>query len=217
MATPPVVTSSYLQYLPTPYQDDAFMGRFLLIFESILSPIEQTIDGVASYFDPRLAPEDWLPWLASWMGVELDENWPIERRRQLVARAAELLRIQGTRRALREHIELYAGRLPLIVENFSGLRLGQDGLMGVNAQLGERQPHSIDVTVIADRPLDERVLRGIIETHKPAQVGYTLQIRSTADLRPGDPPSSLSDGIRSPAKPDQPIEPPIAVTSGESA
>jgi phage tail-like protein len=206
--------SSYLQYLPTPYQDDGFMGRFLLIFESILSPIEQTIDGVASYFDPRLAPADWLPWLASWMGIELDENWPIERRRQLIARGAELLRIQGTRRGLREHIELYAGQPPLIVENFSGLRLGQDGLMGVNARLGEPQPHSIDVTVIAERVLDERVLRGIIETHKPAHVGYTLQISAAADLRPDSPPSLLSDDIQNGSALDEPDETPTAVPSG---
>jgi phage tail-like protein len=173
--------SSYMQYLPTPYQGDGFLSRFLLIFESILAPIESTIDNAASYFDPRLTPPEWLPWLASWMGLELDENWPLERRREVVARAAGLLRIQGTRRALREHIELYAGHSPLIVENCSGIRLGQDAVMGVNTRIGDLQPHTIHVTVVGDRPLDERVLRGIIEAHKPAHVAYTLEMFPAQD------------------------------------
>jgi phage tail-like protein len=168
--------SSYLQYLPMPYQGDQFMGRFLLIFESILGPIEGTIDNAASYFDPRITPVEWLPWLASWMGLELDENWPLARRRELVARAAELLRIQGTRRGLREHLTIYAGRVPLIVENFNGVRLGQDAVMGINSRIGELLPHSLDITVLADRPLDEQVVRGIIELHKPAHVAYTLTL-----------------------------------------
>src|SRR5882757_3303547 len=81
---PTSLTSSYLQYLPAPFHADPFVGRFLLIFESILSPIERTIDNVATYFDPRLTPPELLPWLASWVGLELDENWPIAQQRQLV-------------------------------------------------------------------------------------------------------------------------------------
>jgi phage tail-like protein len=177
---PPTV-SSYLQYLPAPYQGDRFMGRFLLIFESILAPIERTIDNGASYFDPRVTPVEFLPWLASWLGLELDENWPLERRRELVARGAELLRIQGTRRGLREHLAIYAGRTPLIIENTSGARLGQDSVMGINARIGEPLPHTLDITVLADRPLDERVVRGIIETHTPAHVAYTLTMYPAED------------------------------------
>src|SRR5258708_4559670 len=174
--------SSYLQYLPTPYQGDAFLGRFLRIFESILGPIEQTIDGVANYFDPYLTPVEMLPWLASWIGVELDENWPVAQRRELLVEAADLLRRQGTRRALREHLRLYVGQPPLIVENFSGLRLGQDGVLGVNSRLGALEPHTIGVTVVTDHDVDERVLRGIVESHKPAHVGYTLELyRGDAD------------------------------------
>src|SRR4029077_9651773 len=119
---PTLAASSYLQYLPAPFHEEPFVGRFLLIFESILSPIERTIDNVASYFDPRLTPPEMLPWLASWVGLELDENWPLAQQRQLVLWATRLYRWRGTRRALREHLRLYTGRTPLIVENFDGLR-----------------------------------------------------------------------------------------------
>ena len=185
MPMPP--TSSYLQYLPAPFHADPFVGRFLLIFESILSPIERSIDNLASYFDPRLTPPELLPWLASWVGLELDENWPLAQQRQLVLWAARLYRWRGTRRALREHLRLYTGRTPLIVENFDGMRVGQDASLGVNSTLGASgaRPHWITVTVLSERPaeLDERIVRQIIELEKPAHVGYTLQIRGVTDER----------------------------------
>jgi phage tail-like protein len=177
-----VGVSSYVQYLPAPYQLDPFVGRFLLIFESILGPIEQTIDTLASYFDPRLAPPELLPWLASWVGVELDEHWPLERRRQLIVWAARLYGLRGTRRGLREHLRLYTGRTPLIVENFDGLRLGQDAVLGLSTQVGSDSPraNALHVTVFADASdaLDERIVRQIIELEKPAHVAYTLEIRA---------------------------------------
>jgi len=174
------ISSSYLQYLPAPFHADPFMRRFLMIFETVLGPIERTIDNVAYYLDPRLTPPELLPWLASWVGLELDENWPLPQQRQLVLWAVSLYRWRGTRRALREHLRLYTGRTPLIVENFAGLRVGQDGGLGVNTRLGDApRPHWLSVTVLADRPeeLDERIVRQIIELEKPAHVGYTLEIR----------------------------------------
>ena len=170
--------SSYLQYLPAPYHEDPFLARFLLIFESILEPIERTIDNLRYYFDPRVAPEEFLAWLASWVGVELDEHWTLSQQRELIAQAALLHRWRGTRRGLREHVRLYVGRPPLIVENFDGFRLGQDAMLGVTTRLGEQQPHTIAVTVLAEDPqcIDEQVVRRIIESQKPAHVAYTLRI-----------------------------------------
>jgi phage tail-like protein len=178
-APPHIPSSSYVQYLPAPYQSDDFVGRYLMIVESILGPIERMTDSMANYFDPRLAPAELLPWLASWVGVELDENWPTRRQRALILHAAELQRWRGTRRALRLHLSLYTGRDPLIVENFDGMRLGQDAMLGANTRIGSApRPHSIGVTVFAECPdeVDEAVLRHIIESEKPAYVQYALEV-----------------------------------------
>jgi phage tail-like protein len=171
--------SSYLQYLPAPYQTDAFLGHFLLIFEAILGPIEQTIDMLMHYFDPRIAPAELLPYLAAWVGIELDENWTLQRRRELIYSAVTLYRWRGTRRGLREHLRVYTGRPPLIVENFAGLRLDQDGALGETAALGEPRPNWLQITVLAEPAagIEERVVRQIIEFQKPAHVGYSLEIR----------------------------------------
>jgi phage tail-like protein len=167
-----------IRYLPAPLQDDGFLARFLLIFEDVFRSIETVVDNLPEYFDPQLTPEGMLPWLASWLGLELDENWAVDKRRELTRRIAELYRCRGTRRALREHIAIYAGRPPLIVENFDGLRLGQDSVMGVNARIGSARPHHISVTVVAGESevLDENVLRNIVEIEKPAHVTYDLAL-----------------------------------------
>jgi phage tail-like protein len=174
-----IAPSTYLAYLPSPYQGDEFLGRFLRIFEDVLGPIELTVDEIASYFDPLLTPEELLPWLASWVGVELDERWPVARRRALVARAAELYRWRGTRRGLREHLRIYTGYDPLIVENFSGMRLGQDAALGRNTRLGQPSDHWLAITVLANEDeVDEATLRRIIEAEKPAHVGYAIEIQA---------------------------------------
>jgi phage tail-like protein len=185
-----VSPSSYLQYLPAPYHADASLGRFLRIFECILGPIEQRIDTIAWCFDPLLTPPELLPWLASWVGMDLDENWPLARRRQLVRWAAQLYRWRGTRLGMRTHLALYTGYPPLIVENFEGLRLDQDGGLGTNARLGSTRQDWISVTVLVRcvEEVDESIVRHIIEFQKPASVAYRFTIAVAPD-------ASRSDGV----------------------
>jgi phage tail-like protein len=206
--------STYLQYLPAPFHADSFVGRYLMIVETIFSSIERTVDNVHYYFDPAVTPEEFLPWLASWVGVELDENMPVAKRRAAIALAGSLYRWQGTRRALREHLRAYAGRPPLIVENFDGMRLGQDAALGVNTQLGQPRPNTVAITVLVDRleDVDEDVLRRIVEREKPAHVGYVLELRAQGQPRPAAT-SGLSGGNGAhPPDPDLPpaVAPPVA-------
>jgi phage tail-like protein len=150
-----------------------------MIVERILSTIERTIDNVPHYFDPATTPEELLPWLAGWVGLELDQNAPLIKRRRALSRAAGLYRWQGTRRALREQLAEYTGQRPLIVENFDGLRLGNDAMLGVNTVLGQACPHSMTITALTDdvQEVDEGVVRRIVEGEKPVHVGYSLEIR----------------------------------------
>ena len=104
--------SSYLEYLPALYQDDEFMGQFLLIFESILKPVDNTVGNLELYFDPQMIPEPLLPWLSSWVDLALDPTWPLERRRELVKSAAELYRWRGTRRGLAEYLRIIPAATP---------------------------------------------------------------------------------------------------------
>lgn len=161
--------SSYLHYLPPIYHDNNFLGRFLLIFESILGPIERIIDHIQCYFDARITPEMMLPWLASWVGLALNENLSIEKRRRLIGCAARLYRWRGTRTGLSEFLRIYAEVDPLIIEPGREAAYGEPSL----------PPHVFKVILEVPDPtqLDRSLVEQIIETQKPAHTGYRLDIR----------------------------------------
>jgi phage tail-like protein len=151
--------TSYLQYLPRIYQEDPasgwFLERFLSLFEHFLSGLEDEIANIARYFDPASTTIEFLPWLASWLALTLDENWPEEKRRELVKRACHLFTMRGTLRGLQELVELYTGHRFVILEHFkmrrwltlgdntilgcNSLLWGKGGALGVNTELGGLQ------------------------------------------------------------------------------
>jgi len=159
--------SSYLKYLPAIYSADDFMGRFLLIFESILSPIDRTVGNLHYYFDAQMAPPEMLPWLASWLGLALDERWPDDQRRALILAAVELYQWRGTRRGLSEFLRLYTGITPEIIE----LGVGRRGATAADAF-----KFTVRLRVPDPAQVDRSVVEAIIEAEKPAHTGYTVEI-----------------------------------------
>ncbi|WP_330306023.1 MULTISPECIES: phage tail protein [unclassified Streptomyces] len=95
--------------LPALYADDDFAQRFTAGLDTVLAPVFATLDNLPSYLDPRVAPSDFLAWLASWVGAADDPRWPVELRREAVVRAVELHRWRGTRRGLVEGLRLALG------------------------------------------------------------------------------------------------------------
>ena len=56
-------------------------------------------------FDPALAPDDFLNFLATWVAASIDENWPVERQRAFIAQSVMLDRRRGTLAGLTDYIE----------------------------------------------------------------------------------------------------------------
>ena len=153
--------SIYLRDLPIIYQEDDFIGRFLLIFESIWEPLEQRQDHIAMYFDPRTCPEPFLGWLGGWLALSLNDGWPESRKRLLVERAMDLYRARGTTDGLRQMIEVCTGLSPEI-EEVAG------------------EPFVFRVTVAASSgdDVDRQLVEQLIVANKPAHAGYRLEFRT---------------------------------------
>ena len=114
--------SSYLRYLPAVYQEDDssryFLERFLSLFETFFSKLEDKTYHVTSLFDPAAVPGEFLHRLAAWLGIVVDENWSEEKLRLLIKKAMDLYRKRGTCAGIEEMIELYTGIKPYIIEHF---------------------------------------------------------------------------------------------------
>ncbi|HEX5416464.1 MAG TPA: phage tail protein, partial [Chloroflexota bacterium] len=170
--------SKYIRFLPRIYQSDQFLSRFLLIFQSLLDPVEQSVDNIPNYIDPDLTPPRFLPWLASWVGVTLDPDLDESTQRTLIRNAVRISRWKGTRRGLREELQIRSGARPLIVENFDGMRVGQDAALGMNTYLGAIHDGSIAVTLAtsSDRALALADAERLIAEIKPAHVGQIVRL-----------------------------------------
>jgi len=115
---------SLRRFLPAVFAEDpngaSFTDRFLSIFDTTLRSVERKIDNEACYFDPLSTPAtplvpgsvDFLTWLASWIGVSLDRQTPLQQRRLLVKEAGKLQSIRGTRFALWKQLLLFLGIEP---------------------------------------------------------------------------------------------------------
>ena len=118
---------SLRRYLPGVYGmgpiSADFTDRFTALFDTTLRSIESRIDTAHELFDPSTAPAerpraktregqpvvDVLTWLASWIGVTLDRQWPEAIRRALLKRATKLYGQRGTVAGLRDLLLTFLG------------------------------------------------------------------------------------------------------------
>lgn len=112
--------------------DEDPMRRFLFIFQHLMTTITDKIDRIVDLTDPLLCEPKFLPWLASWVGFELDESLPVHQQRELVRRAIRLMRTRGTRLGIEEMVRVLTSA-PVRVEERrrpAPAALGQAVLIG---------------------------------------------------------------------------------------
>jgi phage tail-like protein len=159
--------------LPGLYQDDRLTSGLTAAFDEVLAPAVGSIDNFAAYLDPALTPEDFLEWLGGWVGLLLDETWPIERRRALVAVAADLYRQRGTAAGLQMHVKLFTATEVEIVET---------GASAWSITPGAAVPgtEGFTVTVRVKPPnkgtIDRQKLDALVAAAKPAHVAHIVEI-----------------------------------------
>jgi phage tail-like protein len=104
---------SYLDYLPAIYRNESqcgdFLLRFLSLFESMYQDVEGEIRHLPALFDAKATPEEFLGWLAEWLGLELDENWSDAKQRRILGEIFRLYAQRGTAAGLRQMLKRFAG------------------------------------------------------------------------------------------------------------
>lgn len=129
--------AKFLRYLPELYESDDFTSRFLMLFESFWKPLSSQIAQVENHFDPALTPPEFLPWLASWIGLPVEESLPVDRLRAMIKQAIVLFQYRGTAQALKTYLEIYTnGKVSIIEQRADNFVLGTVDQLGENIALG---------------------------------------------------------------------------------
>ncbi|HEU5387290.1 MAG TPA: phage tail protein I [Streptosporangiaceae bacterium] len=178
-----------LQRLPRTYRDDAvaaaFLWRYLAMIDGVLSEMDWRARQRDLLFDPRGAPAEVLPWLASLIGLTLDQRWPEPARRAVLAEAICLFRRRGTVPGLKRMLEMYLQSPVAIIETFQlrgrggafvggaeGAPDGSSAVVGTSLRVGGGV--SLDTGLQAARPPDA------FATH-----AHRFSVLISGDLDPG--------------------------------
>jgi phage tail-like protein len=163
-----------LRRLPALYAEDraaeSFLQRYLATFDGLLHDLDLRAGCRDLLVDPASTPVEALGWLASFLGLVVDDRWAEAARRRLVAEIAALYRRRGTVWALGRYIELFLageaaddrtrpGVAPVIVEHFrlrgaGGPVLGGDAPLSSRSVLGAGFRVGGEVGSLDDEPLD---------------------------------------------------------------
>jgi phage tail-like protein len=155
--------------LPRAYPDEPFLGRFLLAFEAVLTGLpsrpglQQAVDGVVDLLDPATTREEFLPWLAGWVGLGLRADWDVPTRRAFVAEIVPLYRLRGTREGLRRMLTLYTGQ-PVEIDD----ELAPPHFFTVRLTLAQADPDQL-------RRI-QQIARAIVDQEKPSHTFYALEV-----------------------------------------
>ncbi len=205
----PQRVSRYSQYLPAILQGDPFLSGWLLAIERCLSDrpaepddplpqqpgLESLIDRIHTYFQAvpspqasQVTPNEFLPWLASWVALSLRDDWPNDLKRRFISQMVPLYRLRGTKAGIKRLLELYTGEEVTIYEL-------------------PNSPHYFQVEMtLSINPRDrdrlrrqQQIARAILDQEKPAHTFYSLQVLT--------PSLQIRNDPTDPDHPDAPIDP----------
>lgn len=199
--------------VPAVYQEDPLFAELCHAFDELISPLVSAVDCFAAYLDPRLAPDDFLPWLADLVGCAEPSQDP-DAARALIADAVSAHGVRGTPGAIRSVAARTAG-VPedhVAVDDPGGTRWSTLALTAHDWPAGRAAvrvliPHGRDPDDVAS---DVRAaLQAEAGVHCPLEVEVVL---------PPDPAPTVS-AAPEPAPPDTPgpvpAEPPTAPPAPE--
>lgn len=162
-------------FLPAVLQEDTLLQQWTEGLDQVVAPVIATLDCLDAYLDPWLTPPDFLLWLAEWVGAEVDENWPIDRRRTVVAGAAVGHRHRGT-----------VGGLRRILEDATGgtVEVTDTGGVSWSPRPGPRRPVPtepavhLSIQVPDPEEISIRALDALVRAAVPVHVAVTLEVIS---------------------------------------
>lgn len=174
---------SWISYLPEIYQREdknQFFERFLAIYQTMYEELNEKIREFPYLMDVDYANQEFLEWLAKWIGIAESYVWSAEQLRRLLKNAVKLYKLRGTRQAITEFVKLYTnGTEVYIVENFQIKQYKNKKNEELFERLYGNNPYQFQVIVKeSDVPTvrEYQTLIKIIEEVKPAYMELELVV-----------------------------------------
>jgi len=186
--------------VPQPGLEEILGGGAIADPDRILEPSnseKKTLAGIQRYFEPgvrlqnnqlqlldplKSTPTEFLPWLASWVGLTLRQDWNDTEKRQFISQIVPLYRQRGTKQGLENLLRAYTG-LPgnnVEIREFTQSMQVGNTFVGINTVVGGGAPYYFLVKMSLPAPdpeaklRKEQIARAIIDQEKPAHTYYDL-------------------------------------------
>ncbi|MGR4882456.1 phage tail protein [Streptomyces sp. LARHCF249] len=157
--------------LPEVYAESDFAVRFTAAFDDLLAPVHVTLDCLDSYFDPRLAPVDFLDWLAGWVLAGDTAQLSEERRRTAVGEALTAHRRRGTLAGLTARLSLLGIDAEVRDSGGTAWSATPNGPLPGTA----RGPLVVRPRLPEDPAGCLRVVASVVDEHRPAHVPCLIE------------------------------------------
>jgi phage tail-like protein len=170
-----------LRQLPVLMQQDDFTARFLRIFEEVAAGLIHSVDTIGVAADLSLAPDEFVPWLGSWIAAPADPEagrHPL-RERDWTRAQTRALGARGTKAGLEQVLTVLSGGHPVEIEDGGGIyRAGQcpegeTGWARVTMPLpGGADPDSVERLIRAEVPIGvevELVVTSLVPRPRPPE------------------------------------------------
>lgn len=173
--------------LPKPLVDEADPTRaplapqLLRPVEHLLGKVFEKLDAISDYSNPERTDPEFLPWLASWMGLALRTDWTESQQREVLRQILPLYRMRGTRQGIEQYLKIYVGDGVHIPDEdpapfkVGTTRIGGDQASGV---IGGVRPYHFVVNVkfasVAERQAKTMAVTAVLNIEKPAHTTFWM-------------------------------------------
>ena len=212
-----VAKASWVRFLPQLYQEttsgkNGLLHEFMWIFQQLHDRVTQQVTDSALLYRPLDTDPRFLEWLASWIALHLDPDWPDEKKRKWLRFAPALYSMRGTKAALSELLEMYTGVKPEILENqwpFEPFRVGVSSEIGTTSTI--LPPMNLAHCFVVHLPVpasaisDDQIIRvhRVIQAEKPAHTHYFLTFASDEDTYELQPFMTIGEEALSDSDPNE--------------
>jgi len=165
--------SSWVNELPSLYEENDFLKRFMFGFQKTHQDIENHIDNISNQFIP--AKTEFVEWLSSWVGVSFSKDISENSQRKVMSDMIRLYKIRGTKQYFIDLI-YHLTSVDIRIDDSKQYKVLHHNLTS-KASNEYFMNIYIDDLISDDKEIEESklsIIRRVFESEKPINVGFNI-------------------------------------------